>query len=91
MPELAASSSACYTTSMKDRVTIGSRGTITIPARLRQEFGWKPHDELVIEPNNGGILLRPVGEESIELYTEDRIAEFASEEEAVGAVVPRSN
>ena len=71
---------------MTERVTIGRRGAITIPARLRAAFGLKPNDELIIEPSDRGLLLRPVKEESIELYTEDRIAEFASDEEALGGV-----
>ena len=73
---------------MQDRVTIGSRGAITIPARLREAFGLKPNDELIIEPSDGGLLLRPVASESIELYTDDRIAEFASDEEAIGPLLP---
>jgi AbrB family looped-hinge helix DNA binding protein len=68
---------------MQNRVTIGRRGSITIPARLRQAYGLKPNDELIIEPSNGGLLLRPVTGEPIEIYTEERIAEFASDEEAL--------
>ena len=73
---------------MQDRVTIGPRGAITIPARLRKAYGLKPNDELIIEPGNGGLLLRPIGSESIELYDEDRIAEFASDEDALGPLLP---
>jgi AbrB family looped-hinge helix DNA binding protein len=68
---------------MQDRVTIGRRGSITIPAPLREAYGLKPNDELIIEPSNGGLLLRPVTGEPIEIYTEERIAEFTSDEEAL--------
>lgn len=39
-------------------------------------------------PSQEGILLRPAGKPPIELYTEDRIAEFARDEEAVGELLP---
>ena len=86
--ELAESSIIGYNSNMDDRVTIGRRGVITIPARLRDAYGLKPNDELIIEPSNGGLLLRPVKSESIELYTEDRIAEFASDEKVLGPLFP---
>jgi AbrB family looped-hinge helix DNA binding protein len=78
----------CYTLDMKDRVTIGRRGSITIPARMREAYGLKPKDELIIEPSDGGLLLRPVSREPIEVYSEERIAEFASDEEAIGRLLP---
>ena len=74
---------------MQERVTIGRRGAITIPVRLREAYGLKPNDELIIEPSDGGLLLRPVTSESIELYTEERIAEFSSEEDSLGPLLPR--
>jgi AbrB family looped-hinge helix DNA binding protein len=74
---------------MQDRVTIGRRGAITIPARLREAYGLKPNDELIIEPSDGGLLLRPVTGEPVEIYTEERIAEFASDEDVVGGLLPK--
>ena len=65
---------------MQRKVTINNRGVITIPAALRQAFGLKPHDELILEDTEQGILLRPAVSVPIEIYTEDRIAEFASDE-----------
>jgi AbrB family looped-hinge helix DNA binding protein len=65
------------------------RGGITIPARLRQAYGLKPNDELIIEPSDGELLLRPVANEMIELYTDERIAEFFSDEDALGPLLPR--
>ena len=34
---------------MVEKVTIGRRGAMTIPARLRRVFGLRQHDELIIE------------------------------------------
>jgi len=73
---------------MQDCITVGVQGTITIPARLCEAYGLKPNDKLVIEPSDEGLLLRPVAGESIELYTEDRIAEFASDEDSLSPLLP---
>lgn len=75
---------------MSMKVTINERGVITIPAALRQEFGLKANDEFVVERCNEGILLRPTFSVPIELYTEERIDEFASDEEAIGQHLPES-
>lgn len=75
--------SYCYAAFMADKVTINDRGVITIPARLREAFGLKPNDELIVEPVVEGILLRPSVSVPIEIYTEERIAEFASDDEAI--------
>jgi antitoxin PrlF len=73
---------------MRTKVTINERGVITIPAPLRQAFGLKANDELIIEETDQGLLLRPSVSVPIELYSEERIAEFASDEEAVGELLP---
>ena len=75
---------------MKSKVTMSERGVITIPAALRQAFGLKANDELIVEETQEGILLRPALSVPIELYTEERIDEFASEEEAIGQHLPES-
>jgi antitoxin PrlF len=74
---------------MQDKVTIGRRGVITIPAKLREAFGLKENDELLIEDTRDGLLLRPSVSVPIEMYSEERIAEFASEEKAIGKVLDR--
>jgi antitoxin PrlF len=73
---------------MADKVTINDRGVITIPARLREAFGLKADDELIVEPVVEGILLRPSMSVPVEMYTEQRIAEFAADEAALGRLLP---
>jgi antitoxin PrlF len=73
---------------MRTRVIINERGVITIPGPMRKAFGLKANDELIIEETDQGLLLRPSVSVPIELYSEERIAEFASEEEAVGELLP---
>ncbi len=74
---------------MIERVTINSRGVITIPAKLREAFGLKPNDELILETVDQGILLRPSVSVPVELYSEERITEFTTDEEALGKLLPR--
>lgn len=80
----------CYTAGMGSKVTINDRGVITIPAALRQVYGLKANDELILEGTEAGILLRPSVSVPIEIYTEARIAEFARDEAAIGKLLPKS-
>jgi bifunctional DNA-binding transcriptional regulator/antitoxin component of YhaV-PrlF toxin-antitoxin module len=63
---------------------------LTIPSRLRRAYGIKPNDELILEETTQGLLLRPVISVPVEFYSEDRIAEFAREEKALGKKLSRS-
>jgi AbrB family looped-hinge helix DNA binding protein len=73
---------------MEDCITVSVQGAITIPARLCEAYGIKPNDKLHVQPTGEGLLLRPVAGDTVELYTEDRIAEFASDEHALGPILP---
>lgn len=68
---------------MSERITINDRGVVTIPAGLRRAFGLKAGEVLIAEETPEGILLRPAVSVPIEVYSEERIAEFARDEEAV--------
>lgn len=72
------------------KVTLSERGVITIPASLRQAYGLKANDELILEGTEAGILLRPSISVPIEIYTEARIAEFARDEVAIGKLLPKA-
>ena len=69
---------------------MNDRGVITIPASLRQALGIQANDELILEEVAGGILLRPAVSVPLEIYSEERIREFAREESAIGAHLPTS-
>ena len=73
------------------KVTISYRGVITIPASLRQAYGLKANDELILEGTEAGILLRLSMSVPIEIYTEARIAEFARDEAGIGKLLPKAN
>ena len=74
---------------MQTKATINERGVITIPAAIRQAFGLKANDEVIIEQTEQGILLRPSISVPLEIYTEKRIDEFASDESAIGKLLPK--
>jgi len=67
---------------------MNARGVITIPAAIRQALGLKANDELIVEQTDQGVLLRPAISVPIEFYSEERIAEFASDEDAIGHLLP---
>jgi AbrB family looped-hinge helix DNA binding protein len=74
---------------MQERVTISPRGVITIPSRMREAFGLKANDQLIIENTPEGLLLRPTISIPLELYTDERVAEFTRDEEAVAKLLDR--
>jgi len=73
---------------MRSRVVINGRGVITIPASLRRAFGLTAGEELIAEQTPEGILLRPAVSVPIEIYTEERIAEFRSDEGEIEKLLP---
>ena len=73
---------------MRNKITINERGVLTIPAKMREAFGIKANDELIIEDTEQGLLLRPAFSVPIEIYTEERIDEFASDEDAISKLLP---
>jgi AbrB family looped-hinge helix DNA binding protein len=62
--------------SVMDTAKLGKRGTLVIPAKLRQRFALKEGDLLVTEEREDGILLRPAVAIPVEIYTPQRKAEF---------------
>ena len=74
---------------MQNKVTINDRGVVTLPVAIRRAFGLKANDELIVEDTDQGILLRPAISVPIEIYSEERIAEFASDEKALAKYLPK--
>ena len=69
---------------LMDTAKLGKRGTLVIPAKLRQRFALKEGDLLVTEVREDGIFLRngratliPAVAVPVEIYTPQRKAEFA--------------
>jgi AbrB family looped-hinge helix DNA binding protein len=55
---------------------VGKRGTITLPATMRKRFGLADGSLIIAEEREDGILLRPAIATPIELYSDERTAEF---------------
>jgi len=72
-------------TRMKASVIVTSRGVVSLPAKLRRAAGIKPDDQLIAETTPEGILLRPAVTLPIEIYSDDRIAEFDEAEAELAA------
>lgn len=62
-------------------ITINERGALTLPASVRKDLGITGKQQMIVEMTESGeILLKPAVTLPIELYTEERIAEFARDE-----------
>jgi AbrB family looped-hinge helix DNA binding protein len=57
-------------------VKIGKRGTVVIPATLRQKYRLEEGSQIIVESLTEGVLLRPVVTLPVEIYTPERKAEF---------------
>ena len=56
--------------------TIGTKGTIVLPAKLRRRFGLEQGSLVVVEERDGGVLLRPALALPIETYSQEQQASF---------------
>jgi bifunctional DNA-binding transcriptional regulator/antitoxin component of YhaV-PrlF toxin-antitoxin module len=66
----------CNISFMKATLSISGRGLIALPAKMREAAGLRPLDNLIAETTPEGILLRPAVTVPIEIYSDERIAEF---------------
>ena len=66
----------CIIGPMKATLSISGRGLIALPAKMREAAGMRPLDNLIAETTAEGILLRPAVTVPIEIYSDERIAEF---------------
>ena len=55
---------------------LGKRGVFTIPAQMRKRYGLVDGSLVIAEEREDGILLRPAIATPIEIYSDERIAEF---------------
>jgi len=63
-----------------ETVKVGKKGQVTIPRRVLEEAGLPAESQLIVESEpDGSIRLRPAAVYPIELYSNDRVAEFELE------------
>lgn len=63
---------------------VGKRGTLVIPARLRQRFGLKEGSLVIAEETAEGILLRPAIAVPTTVLTQEQVEAFLLEGIASG-------
>lgn len=63
-----------------DLIKLGKKGQVTIPKAILKQAGIAEDAPLLIAAApDGSIVLRPAGVYPIEIYTDERIAEFERE------------
>ena len=76
---------------MQELISMTDRGTFTLPAGVRKTLGLIGGQQFVASTMpTGEIVFRPAITISLEMYTENRIAEFAQEEELGELLKPHS-
>ena len=61
-------------------VVLGEKGQVTIPGSVRKKLHLNGGDPLLLDvAEDGSIVLKPAGVYPFEVYTEDRLKEFARE------------
>ena len=68
---------------MSVTIQLNERGTLTLPKPLRKAIGLEKGGVVVAEATAEGILLRPSATFPIEIYTDERVAEFDAADKAL--------
>jgi len=69
---------------MNTILKVNDRGTVTLPKPLRKMLGVSDGGTLMYSFREGTVMLQPAVTYPIEIYTDERIAEFKEDEDAVG-------
>lgn len=74
-----------------ETVKIGKKGQVTIPRRVLEKAGLPAESQVIVESEaDGSIRLRPAAVYPIELYSDERVAEFERENRLPGSVRERA-
>lgn len=78
---------------MKEEIIpLTERGSLTLPAAFRKELGLSGKQQLIAQINDmGEIVLKPAAVFPIETYSDERIKEFAEQDDALGALLNKKN
>ena len=69
---------------------IGNKEQVTIPGRVLEEAGLPAESQVIIEAeSDGSIRLRPAALYPIEVYSDERIADFERENRLPGSLKDR--
>ena len=62
--------------SLREVLTVSSRGQITLPAEMRRHMGIEPGGAVIGEDCGGELRLKPAAVLELELYSDEDIAEW---------------
>ena len=60
--------------SLREVLTVSSRGQITLPAEMRRHLGIEPGGAVIVEVCGGELRLKPAAVLEVELYRDEDIA-----------------
>lgn len=63
-------------TKRSETLKVGKKGSFVLPSSLRKEYGFEEGTLVIAERRKEGVMLRPAVVTPIEIYTDERIAEF---------------
>ena len=61
---------------MSDTLIVSERGQITLPSSIRKKYGIKGGSALILEERNNELRLKPAAIVEMDIYTDNRIAEW---------------
>ncbi len=65
---------------MEILIAVNKRGALTLPKEVRRQIGMAEGGTMSVRVTSDGVLLVPVAAFPVEIYTRERLAEFAEEE-----------
>jgi len=74
---------------MNTILKVNSRGTVTLPKALRNVLGVVNGGTLMYSFKEGDVVLQPAVTYPVEIYTDERIAEFQEDDAAIGDIMDK--
>lgn len=76
---------------MQATVSVSGRGLIALPSEMRKAAGIRPQDSLIAEITPEGILLRLAVTLPVEIYSDERVAEFDAAEAELSSILAQKS
>ena len=66
---------------MRESLIVSNRGQITLPAVLRKRIGIHPGSVVIVEEQDGALVLRPAAVLEVDTYSDADIARWEQEDQ----------
>lgn len=66
---------------MRENVIVSSRGSVSLPGRMRKRLGIKPGDILIVEERGNELVLRPAAVIELDTYSDEQITAWDKEDQ----------